>query len=51
MQGLEESRFKQPSHNKGSGDRTIMINDCQNHETQMVIGLVNGEIDLKWVLY
>jgi hypothetical protein len=50
MQGLEESRFKQPSHNKGSGDRKIMINDGQNHETQMVIGLVNGEIDLKWVL-
>jgi hypothetical protein len=47
MQGLEESRFKQPSHNKGSGDRKIMINDCQNHETQMVIGPVNGEIDFK----
>lgn len=51
MQGLQESRFNQPSNNKGSGRRKIMSNDCQNHETQMGIVLVNRAIDLKWVLY
>jgi hypothetical protein len=50
MKGLQESRFNQPSNNKGSGYWKIMGNACQNHETQMEIRLVNRAIDPKWVL-
>jgi hypothetical protein len=50
MPRLQESRFKQPSNYKGSGDRKITINDYQNHEIRMGIGLVSWEINLKWVL-
>ncbi|NEQ36546.1 MAG: hypothetical protein F6K40_09755 [Okeania sp. SIO3I5] len=31
IQSLQESCFKEPNNYKGSGDRKIMKNDCQNH--------------------
>ena len=48
MKGFQEGRFNQPSNNKGSGRWKIISNECQNHETQMGIRLVNRAIDLKY---
>ncbi|WP_293067954.1 hypothetical protein [Okeania sp. SIO2B3] len=40
IQKFEETRFKKPKNYKSSGNRKIMKNHCQNHKTQMDIGLV-----------
>ncbi len=40
IQSLQESRFQDPNNYKGSGDRKIRKNDCQNHKTQMDLTLV-----------